>query len=193
MMARYAYNLGGVQFGPGDPAIRLQPEWRGSPPPDVAIEIVSAKGCDVAPLDLTNAAQALRLKSYVWPEFTERFVRLEAAIAAAQNEPPEIVKAGGADFCEEVLRAPQASGTTRVVMHSVVWQYVSKEEQRRITELIEQAGAAATRKRPIALVSLEASRDSHRHELRVRYWPGGDGEMQLAEAHPHGAWIDWLV
>jgi len=26
----------------------------------------------------------------------------------------------------------------------------------------------------------------------VRYWPGGAEVVKLAEAHPHGAWVEWL-
>jgi len=26
----------------------------------------------------------------------------------------------------------------------------------------------------------------------VRYWPGGGEPVMLGEAHPHGAWVEWL-
>jgi hypothetical protein len=42
---------------------------------------------------------------------------------------------------------------------------------------------------------VETNRATFRHELTVRYWPqeetGTDGWIQLAEAHPHGAWVAW--
>jgi hypothetical protein len=40
-------------------------------------------------------------------------------------------------------------------------------------------------------VRLETNRATFRHELTVRYWPGGEESAMLAEAHPHGAWVEW--
>jgi hypothetical protein len=38
---------------------------------------------------------------------------------------------------------------------------------------------------------LETNRETFKHELSVKYWPGPDDWHVLAEAHAHGAWIDW--
>jgi hypothetical protein len=191
MMDRYAYDLGGVEAGARNPAMRFNPDWTGNPPPARAVEIVSLKGCDVAPVDLTDSAQALRLKAYIWPEHTVRFERMEAAIAAAKAKAPDLVKMNAAEFVEAELAKPQAEGTTRMLMHSIVWQYVPKEQQARVTAAMEAAGAKATPERPLAWVMVEANRETHRHELVVRYWPGGEEAVTLAEAHPHGAWMRW--
>jgi hypothetical protein len=191
MMDRYAYNLGGVWAGPVDPVLRFEPEWRGDPPPDRMVRIASLKGCDVAPVDLTDPAQALRLKAYIWPEHTVRFERMEAAIAAAKERAPDLVRMNAADFVEQELARQQDERTTRVLMHSIVWQYVPKDQQARVTAAMEAAAALATTDKPLAWIALEANRDTHRHELRVRYWPGGEEPVQLAEAHPHGAWVKW--
>ena len=191
MMDRYAYNLGGVWAGPIEPVLRFEPEWRGDPPPDRMVQILSLKGCDVAPVDLTDPRQALRLKAYIWPEHAARFERLEAAIAAARQRPPALVRMNAAEFVEAELARPQDERTTRVLMHSIVWQYVPADQQARVTAAMEAAGAGATPERPLAWIALEANRDTHRHELVVRYWPGGEAPVKLAEAHPHGAWINW--
>jgi hypothetical protein len=42
-------------------------------------------------------------------------------------------------------------------------------------------------------VRLETNRVTFRHELTVRFWPGGEEPVMLAEAHPHGAWVEWLA
>src|SRR3546814_8906362 len=91
------------------------PEWRGDHPPIHDIEIASLKGCDVAPVDLSDPAQALRLKAYIWPEHRVRFGRIEAAIAAAKADPPDLVQANAADFIEAELAKPQAAGTMREI------------------------------------------------------------------------------
>ena len=191
MLDRYHYDLGGVQVGPEPGAIRFQPEWQGDAPPSHPIEIVSTKGCDVAPVDLTDPVRALRLKAYIWPEHTVRFERLEAAIAAAKKQAPDLVGMNAADFVEAELARPQASGTTRMLMHSIVWQYVPEDQQARVTAAMEAAGARATPDKPLAWVALEANRVAHIHEMVVRHWPGGAAGEIVTRAHPHGAWIGW--
>jgi hypothetical protein len=193
MLDRFAYDLGGVQVGPKDAAMHLAPGWRGPPPPAHAIAIASTRGCDVAPVDLTDPAQALRLRAYIWPEHTIRFERMDAAIRAASERKPDIVHMNAADFVEAELAKPQEAGTTRVLMHSIVWQYVPAEQQARITAAMEAAGAKASAERPLAWVQVEADRTVHRHKLTVRYWPGGGEETQLAWSHPHGVDVEWLA
>lgn len=191
MLDRHHYDLAGVQVGPEPGAMRFKPEWQGDAPPNHRIAIVSTKGCDVAPVDLADPDQALRLKAYIWPEHTVRFERMAAAIAEAGKSAPDLVRMNAADFIEAELAKPQAAGTTRVLMHSIVWQYVPKDQQARVTAAMEQAGATATLERPLAWISLEANRVLHLHELVVRFWPGSGEPTTLARAHPHGASIAW--
>ncbi|MDR2856301.1 MAG: DUF2332 domain-containing protein [Novosphingobium sp.] len=194
MIDRYFYNLGGVKAGPEQhPVMRFRPEWRGTPPPDRKIAIVSLRGCDVAPLDLTDAGQAMRLKAYIWPEHTIRFERHEAAIAAAGATPPDLIRMNAADFVERQLALPQSAGTTRLIMHSIVWQYVPKDQQERIAHAMADRGRHATRDRALAWIALEGNRALLSHGLEVRYWPGGEEPKLLAAAHAHGAWIEWLA
>lgn len=193
MLDRYRYDLGGVCVGPEDAAMRFAPAWQGPPPPDRPIAFAALEGCDVAPVDLTDPTQALRLRAYVWPEHTVRFERMDAAIRAAKQRAPLVALENAADFVESRLARPQATGTTRVLMHSIVWQYVPADQQARVTAAMEAAGAAATPDRALAWVRVEANRTVHRHELTVRYWPGGEGETLLARSHAHGAEIEWLA
>jgi hypothetical protein len=193
MIDRYRYDLGGVTVGPEPGALAFKPEWRGPPPPDRNIELVSLKGCDVAPVDLTDIAQALRLKAYIWPEHRERFARMDAAIVAATERRPNLVGMTAAEFVEAELARPQAEGVARLLMHSIVWQYVPADQQARVTAAMEAAGARATAERPLAWVALEANRTVHHHELTVRYWPGGEQRLQLGVAHAHGAWLELLA
>lgn len=192
MMGRYRYDLGGVRAGPSLSRMKIAPEWRGSPPPAGKVEIVAARGCDRAPVDLADPQQALRLKAYVWPDATERMARLDVAIAMAERASPDLVGMDAGDFVRERLAAPQEAGVTRVLFHSIVWQYLPEATQRAITEAMAAAGAKATAERPLAWVALETNRETFKHELSVRYWPGGAEAVKLAEAHPHGAWVQWL-
>lgn len=190
MIDRYRYDLGGVQVGPEKAALSFKPEWRGPPPPDRQFDFASLRGCDVAPVDLTDPAQALCLKAYIWPEHHVRFARMDAAVAAATARKPDITRMNAAEFVEQVLVAPQEPGTTRVLMHSIVWQYVPAEQQARVSAAMAAAGTRATAECPLAWIALEANRSVHHHELTVGYWPGGEHRLQLGVAHAHGAWLE---
>lgn len=195
MMERYHYDLGGVQAGPAASPMQIKPEWRGPPPPAAPVEIISIKGCDQRPQDLSDPASALRIKSYVWPENCDRVARMDAAIALAAQRAPDVVQADAADWVEAVLATQQESGTTRVIHHSIVWQYIPSPAQHRITHAIETAAASATAERPLVWMMLETNRATFAHELTVRVW---DGDVHRGQAHllgsaqAHGAWVDWL-
>jgi hypothetical protein len=191
MMGRYHFDLGGVTAGPSLSRMKIAPEWRGPPPPRNRIEIVAARGSDRAPVDLTEPDQALRLKAYVWPDATERMARLDVAVAMAKRSPPDLVRTDAGDFVREILERPQEDGVARVLFHSIVWQSRPAATQQAISEAMENAGREASAARPLAWIALETNRETFKHELWVRYWPGGAGAVKLAEAHPHGAWVQW--
>lgn len=192
MMDRYAYDLGGVTVGPADSPMQIAPEWRGDAPPASAPRIHSIRGCDIAPVDLADPEAALRLKSYVWPEAVIRMSRIDAAVELVRRSPPDLVRQDAGSFVSEALAQPQEEGITRVLFHSIVWQYLPDTQQQEIREAMKKAGALASCKRPLAWLSLETNRATFRHELHVRYWPGGEEPTVLGCAHPHGAWVEWL-
>lgn len=191
MMDRYFYDLGGTTAGPTHSPMRIVPDWRGAPPPANPVEIVSISGCDQAPVDLSDPAAALRVKSYVWPENADRLARISAAIALAAERAPDVAQADAADWVDHRLAAPQEPGVTRVIHHSIVWQYIPEDRRQRITAAIEAAGARATPDRPLAWLTLETNRATFRHELVVRHWPGTGEPVLLGEAQAHGAWVEW--
>jgi hypothetical protein len=193
MMERYHYDLGGVTAGPEGSPMRIAPEWRGPPPPDAPFEIVAIRGCDQAPVDLADPAQALRIKAYVWPEIAARIARMDAAIAMAAERAPDVVRADAADWVEQRVAAPQEPGVTRVIHHSIVWQYIPPERRERIVAAMAAAGARADDARPLAWMMLETNRQSFRHELRVRHWSsaGDSGWQLLGQAQAHGTWVEF--
>lgn len=191
MMDRYHYDLGGVEVGPENSVMQFQPEWRGPPPPRHQPSFAAISGCDIAPIDLRDPQQAARLQAYIWPDHPVRFARLQAAMAAAQIQPPQLIHSDAASFVERQLRRPQTAGTTRVLIHSIVWQYLPDAQQQRIRAAMDAAGSAASADRPLAWISLEANRTLLNHELTVRHWPAAPEPRQLATAHSHGGWIAW--
>lgn len=191
LLDRYRFDLDGVLIGPAASPITIRPEWRGPPPPAVDVRIESVRGVDIAPIDLSDDAAAERLMAYVWIDAHERMARIAHAIAMARAVPPRLDRGDAADWIEERLAAPQAPGVTRVLMHSVVWQYIAPAGQRRIETAMAAAGARATAERPLGWVRYEADRSLNQHSLVVLGWPGNGEPKRCATAHPHGAWIAW--
>ena len=189
---RYRYDLGGVVSGPDDSPVTIKPEWNGPPPPADPFSIHSVCGCDIQPINVRDDAAANRLMAYIWPEMPERFERMKAGIEMIRERPVNLIQADAADFVEAQLAEPQAADTARVLMHSIVWQYLPDDTQHRIQAAMATAGEAATAEKPLAWISLETNRATFRHELKVRYWPGGSEPAHLGEAHAHGIWVNWL-
>lgn len=189
LIDRYAFDLGGVKVGPADAPVTIAPEWRGEPLVPAPIEIVSVRGCDVRPLDATDSAIEARLAAYVWAETPLRAERLRQAIAMQRAKPVDLVQADAADWIEARLAEPQEAGVTRVLMHSVVWQYLPEDSANRIRSAMNAAGARATTERPLAWVMMEPDRAFAHQVIRVKSWPGHDQWQVVATAHAHGAWV----
>ena len=191
MMDRYHFDLGGVPAGPAASPMQIKPVWQGPPPPAAAVEIVHISGCDQAPVDLSDPQAALRVKSYVWPENIERLKRMDAAIKLAAEMRPDVVQADALDWVLERLSAPQEANVVRIFNHSIVWQYIPEQRRQKIRAAIEAAGQHATPEHPLGWIMLETNRETFKHELMVKYWPGPDSWHLLAEAQAHGGWINW--
>jgi hypothetical protein len=189
LIGRYRFDLGGAVLGPHDTTVTIRPEWRGEPPVLTPLEVVSARGCDVAPLDVGDPKVAARLTAYVWPEVAGRVERLEQAIAMARAGGIRVDRADAADWVETRLAEPRAAGVTRVLMHSVVWQYLPEPTAERIRVAMAGAGARATDERPLAWVAMEPDRALGYQIVSLRCWPGGQEREVLATAHAHAAWV----
>ncbi len=190
LIDRFRIVLPGIGTGPADSPVRIEPEWRGPPPPARPPNIVDIQGVDIAPIDATTAAGADRLLAYCWADHTQRSERLAHALRLLRAHPPLLEQGDAPDWLETRLSQPQAAGVTRVLMHSIVFTYISPIGQTRITAAMEAAGSRATVDRPLAWVHVEADRDVHQHVLVVRSWPGYGTPIVIARAHAHGFWVE---
>jgi hypothetical protein len=189
VLDRYGYDLGGVHAGDPASPLQLKPEWKGPPPPSARVEVVARRGVDLNPLDARRDGD--RLLAYVWPDQARRLAQLEAALAVAAEDPPQIEPGDAAKWTEDRLAEAPIPGTTRVVLHSVAFQYFPEATKARIAAVLEQAGAAAGAGAPLAWLRYEHDPGEERITLRLRTWPGGE-ERLLAHCHPHGSSIRWL-
>ncbi|MDJ0278584.1 DUF2332 domain-containing protein [Sphingomonas sp. 2R-10] len=189
LIDRYRFDLGGVTVGPEHAPVTIRPDWRGPPPPAVPLRIDRVCGIDIQPLDATDPAVAARLSGYIWADQPERQARLAAATAMLRDRPVDLAQGDAVDWLRNRLAEPQAEGVTRVLMHSVVWQYLGDARRAAITAMMAQAAARATPGHPLAWVRMEPDRVLQRQELIVQSWPGHGEPAMLATAHAHGAWI----
>lgn len=190
---RFGYDLGGVAAGDAASAVQLRPVWDGAPPPVAGVRVVSRRGVDINPLDVSDRLVRERLMAFVWPEQAERVARAEAAIALALASPPPIDKGDAAAWVEAQV-AP-AQGTATVVLHSIAFQYFPADTKRRIAAHLAQAGRTATADAPLAWLRFEMDDASVAEfpTLRLTLWQGGvPDERLLARAHPHGSFVHWL-
>jgi hypothetical protein len=183
---------GGLSVGPAGSPVRLSGAWEGTPPPDAApLRVVERLGCDTAPLDPRTTEGRLRLTSYVWPDQRDRLGRLRGALALAADRPFPVRRQGAADFLADLRLVP---GTTTVLWHSVMWQYLPADEQAEAGRLLDALGESATEDARFAHLSFEPSRPAPGKDsdflVRLRTWPG-DQERVLGHAHPHGLPTTW--
>ena len=197
---RFAYQYEDVVVGAADSPVRIIDIWDRDPCLGALadLRVDRRSGCDVSPVDPTTSEGALRLRSFVWPDQTARFARLEGAIDLATRTPPTLSAESAATFVPEILDRNRAGGV--VIFHSIMWQYVDKAERVVITDAIEAAGAVATADRPVAWLTYEPDPDVRtRASLRLRSWPtvpgtatsAGETEI-LAIGGFHGEWVGVL-
>ena len=185
---RYRYELGGTAWGPEDSPVLLRTGLSGHPPLGVQASVASRAGCDPRPVDPRTEDGRITLQSYVWPDQLERLDRLRAALSVAAEVEAPVVRAGAAEWIGGVLRALR-EGCASVVFHSIVMQYLDKEERERFELTLHDSGAGARPDSPLAWLRMEPAGD--RTEVRLTLWPGGE-ERTLARAGYHGDPVEWL-
>jgi hypothetical protein len=187
------YEAGGSGFGDPDAPVRFVDCWeRGTPPFDAPLVVTDRRGCDRSPVDATTEEGRLSLLAYVWPDQTARFGLLRAALDVAARVPVTIDQADALAWLPGQLSS-LTEGTTTVVFHSVVLQYLTPADQARLAALLRDRGRAATRDAPLAWLRLEpATLTDGFVELRLARWPEGD-ERVLARASFHVGPVEWLA
>ena len=181
----------------GDPAaaVLLDDAWRGRPLlPWPELRFVERVGCDLLPVDARSTEGRLTLTAYVWPDQPGRLERLRNALDLAQREPYEVRRQGAADFADAI---ELCEGTTTVLWHSVMWQYLRRDEQAAVSARIAALGEQATRDMPFVHLSLEPTRRTpggpHEFLVVIESWPREPtGERRiLGESVGHGLPTTW--
>jgi hypothetical protein len=188
---RFHYDYAGREWGPAESPARLAPEVRGgSPPLGRNLRIADRAGSDIAPIDISDTAQRLRLRSYVWADQTARLARLDAAIGIASEMHFTLKRADAAEFVRKRLQG-RRQGEAFVLFHSIMWQYMPRASKDGVLAALEEAGREATSDAPIARLRMEPLGQAPHATLSLTMWPGGE-TRRLALCNYHGRWIEWL-
>jgi hypothetical protein len=183
---RYEGGADGSAWGDAGAALRFADVYS-EPAPDltVAATVAERAGCDANPIDAATDDGRLALRSFVWPDQVERFEWLAAALTIAAGVPVAVERADAGAWVEARL-AEATPGLATVVVHSVVWQYLSAATRSRIRDALDRAGRAATADAPLAWLRMEPGQDfARRAEVTLTQWPGGDTHL-VARAGYHG-------
>ena len=190
LLDKYAYRLGDSTLGRRNSPVVLSPKWSGPLPNGVEVTVRTRRGCDRNPLDVSNAAHRERLIAYIWADQQDRIARIESAIAIARENPPIIDAADAADWVDEIVGGRAEAGVTRVLYHSIAFQYFPDRTKRRIASRMKSAGKQCSYDTPLAWLEFEQYRDKGPH-LTLRLWPNGD-EIILARADAHVQKVEWF-
>ena len=148
-----------------------------------SIPIASRDGIDLDPVDLANPDQLLWLRALIWPEHLECHQQL--IDAAEEFEHSDIrMHAGDSSRVLPALIETIPLDHAMVVYSTIALYQFPRESRQRIAATL--AGASATR--PVWQIALEGNDP----ELSITRYRNRVGETELlADASPHGWWIEW--
>jgi hypothetical protein len=187
---RYFYVSGARSWGDAAAPVHFQGFIEGdSFPWHVQVSVADRRGCDASPLDPASADDAIRLRSFVWPDMLWRFELLSAALELARVDPVAVERADAAEWAEQVL-GEERPGAATVLFHSLVLHSLDDATRERFVAVIEDAGRRATEQAPFAWLRMEIGGDEA--DVRLTTWPGGEEEL-IARAGYHGRPVRWLA
>ncbi|MEO0484812.1 MAG: DUF2332 family protein [Pseudomonadota bacterium] len=179
-------------LGPVGSPLKLTPEWRGVVPVICPPYVAEAAGVDLRPIDIRDAGQALRLRSYLWPDQPHRKALTDAAIALFLSPDTEAQVSAGDALDWLPTRLAGRAGHCHMIYSTVAWQYLPFEAQERGAAMIAEAGARATTDAPLAWVRMESDGQMSGAAVTLDLWPGGS-HISLGRADFHGRWVDWAA
>ena len=190
----YLYVPGGEVGGPSP--VSLECGTRGDVPVPTAMpEVVERRGLDRSPIDVHDPDQRRWLEACVWPDQTDRFERLRAALELAAESSTEITTG---DAIADTPRLARELAAHPVITNTWVLNYLSGAERTAYLAALDELG----RERDVSWVFAEspvlvpelpvADRRSTQTTLVLVRWRDGRRTVDhLGDAHPHGYWLHW--
>ncbi|MGH9307501.1 MAG: DUF2332 domain-containing protein [Acidimicrobiales bacterium] len=187
---QFRYQFGDVEWGNPASGVIFPPSWfvrKGMVLPRSPLAIAERSGCDMSPIDPTDPEGRLTLRSYLWPDQTERRLRLDAALDVALTVPAPVEMAHAPDWLDRML-GRRHEGVVTVVVHSIFIQYLRPQERSRMARVIINAGARADAQAPLAWLALEPG--GRQALVKLTLWPGIGTSRVVATAGFHGPPVD---
>jgi hypothetical protein len=186
----YRYDYGDRTGGDPSAPVTIETELRRGDPPlsTDPPRIHSRVGVDLHPLDVTEEADRAWLEALIWPEHYERRSTLQAAMAAARQDPPRLVGGDIRTELGDILESiPQEIPV--VVFDTLVLYQLSEGPRDELEARLR--GLAAERE----LHWLAGEDEYGDHEgIRLEWTRSVGGEVRtdlLAGFDPHCAWLEW--
>ncbi len=155
------------------------------------LRIAERVGSDIAPVNPLTEEGARTLTSYVWPDMPVRLARLRGALAIARQVPADVRREDAVSF---VRGLELSTGHVTVVWHSIMWQYLTREDRAAVEDGLAELGAQASVSAPLARLRLEplprTLGASYEFLVELQTWPGGVRRI-LGRAQPHGQGLVW--
>jgi hypothetical protein len=179
-------------FGTADSPVVFTDAWSGRPMvPAPSLRIAERIGSDINPVNPLTLDGELTLTSYVWPDMLSRLERLRGALAVARTVPADVHRE---DAVSSLRNLELSEGHVTVVWHSVMWQYLTQDDQIIADAAIAGLGERATTTAPLARLCLEPMRRApdapYEFLIVLQTWPGGVRRV-LGHAAPHGLPAVW--
>ena len=123
--------------------------------PRLGLRIAERVGSDINPVNPLTPDGALTLTSYVWPDMPPDSERLRGALEVARQVPADVHRE---DAVSSLRNLELSEGHVTVVWHSVMWQYLTRDDQIVADAAIAGLGERATESAPLARLCLEPMR-----------------------------------
>ena len=161
-----------------------------TPLPFALPTVVWRQGLDLNPLNVRSASDMAWLQTLVWPEHQQRAQRLNAAIAIARCEPPQ-VRRGNLLTDLPALAALAPRDAQLVVFHSAVLGYIASQSDRdAFAQTVARTGAIWISNESPATFP-EIARRAPASASPGQFLLSVDGKP-IAWTGPHGQSIDWF-
>lgn len=188
---QYYACYGPLRMGYTQSTVRFMGDWFANAPlvPRNAAQVMKRRGVDISPLHVNEKEDRLRLLSFIWPDQKQRFQRTQDAITIMSGHPVIIDKQSAEVWLHEQLQSSTNNAT--LIFHSIVWQYLGRERQQLLRDIISEAGHRRDVDTPLFWARMEPAGDVA--DVRVTMWRGQKTqEFVLATIGYHGQNMTWL-
>lgn len=203
LLPRFCVDYGAAGTVGGPSPVTLTCSLRGTPPPGVAVpaqmpSIAAAVGLDAHPIDVTDDDEVRWLEACVWPDMTDRFQRLVAAVGMARESPPHVVRGDAVGDTAQLVGTARRDGHPTVIT-SWVLNYLDPTQRREFVAALDACADGdltwIVSESPAETSGLPVPTTTPPEVLTVVSivrWRGGTRTVQrLGTAHPHGYWLQW--